>query len=75
MTRWALVLAVTACASPIPATGPCSVDARRDIGARFVAAVEKACDRSKPLSACEAYPGIRLGYELERKAFVSCEAP
>lgn len=61
--------ALVRCADPqLRAVGPCSVAERAEIGARFIRQVETACDHQKPLSECQAYPALRMQYELDRKA-------
>lgn len=67
----AVALVLTACGAGTPS--PCTPADRAAIGARYVASIEAACDRAKPLAACEAFPRIHAQYETERAAWVTCQ--
>lgn len=60
---------LVSCAS---STGPCTPAERSAIGAKYIAALEAACDRGKPLSDCAAAPAITKRYEEERASWVLC---
>ncbi len=67
-----LVFLVGCGGSTVQAKGPCGTEERAAIGARYLAALEVACDHTKPLAECVAAPAITKKYETERAAWVLC---
>lgn len=63
------LLVLVGCSS---GTGPCTPQEREAIGAKYIAALELACERGKPLSECPAAPDITKRYEEERTEWVLC---
>lgn len=68
MKAWCGLL-LLGCAS---STGPCTPAERTAIGTAYIAELEAACERGKPLAECPSAAGITAKYEKARAAWVLC---